>query len=87
MPNVLVLSCRCALRSLWLQVLEEVQEIAVRDYNVEFKENLWICEYLCRIYIFCCCSILRLFCHFYFSFQPFLLLRFALLTDMNGNSI
>ncbi|XP_070198186.1 large ribosomal subunit protein uL22m-like isoform X2 [Littorina saxatilis] len=26
------------------EVLEEAQEIAVRDHNVEFKSNLWICD-------------------------------------------
>lgn len=27
-----------------LQVLEEAQEMAVTDHNVEFKSNLWICD-------------------------------------------
>ncbi|XP_076447066.1 large ribosomal subunit protein uL22m-like [Babylonia areolata] len=27
-----------------LEVLEEAEELAVRDHNVEFKSNLWICD-------------------------------------------
>ncbi|XP_025088290.1 39S ribosomal protein L22, mitochondrial-like [Pomacea canaliculata] len=27
-----------------LEVLEEAQEMAVRDHNVEYKSNLWICD-------------------------------------------
>ena len=36
------------------QVLEEAQEIAVRDHNVEFKSNLWICKSLNQMYVFVC---------------------------------
>lgn len=32
-----------------LQVLEEAQEIAVRDHNVEFKSNLWVGKYALSI--------------------------------------
>lgn len=26
------------------EAIEEAQEMAVKDHNVEFKSNLWVCE-------------------------------------------
>ena len=32
--------------------LEETRELAVRDHNVEFRSNLWVCKYFMQIYFF-----------------------------------
>jgi len=53
--HCIVLHCLALRGFCVLQVLEEAQEMAVRDHNVEFKSNLWICKSVRECVCVCVC--------------------------------